>query len=62
MRKWLLTTVNALGVEEVRKVPARSRKEASKKAKENDIVISCVPFEGKAANMYIKICKEGLNK
>ena len=62
MRKWLLTTINSSGIEEIRKVPAKNKREAVEKANAHDVVISCTPFQGKAANMYIKLCKEGMNK
>ena len=60
MKKFLLTTIEPFwnDKEETRLVPARTKREAEETAEPYQVVTSCVPYQGKAANLYIKQCRE----
>lgn len=60
MKKFLITTIEPFwnDKKETRLVPARTKREAEEKAEPYQVVTSCVPYQGKAANLYIKQCRE----
>lgn len=61
MKKYLITVIEPFSPyknKEIRLVPARTKREAEEKAEPYQVVTSCVPYQGKAANLYIKQCRE----
>ncbi|MBR3770719.1 MAG: hypothetical protein IKL07_00465 [Clostridium sp.] len=65
MKKYLITTIEPFSPNENREtrlVPAKTAREAEEKAEPYQIVISCEPYQGKAANRYIAYAKRFAEK